>query len=198
MNGRTTVEQQNKISTSAILHFIPWNSNLVSTPCRLVFDASQVTSTGKNLNNLLVKGRNNMNKLVEIATRWQIGEYAFHIDVCKMYNIIKLVEEHWCYQLYLWQKDLDLEQEPKLKVIKTLIYGVKSSGNQAEKGLRETGNLSMDKYPWVNEIIQLDIFVDDWMSGEHSMNLIHETTDNLKVVLSKGGFGLMGFTFFGI
>ena len=35
------------------------------------------------------------------------------------------------------------------------------------------------------------------MSGEHSMNLVHETTDNLKVVLSKGGFGLKGFTFSG-
>ena len=51
-------------------------------------------------------------------------------------------------------------------------------GDQAEKGLRETGNLSRDKYPRVNEIIQRDIYVDDCMSGEHSMNLIHETTDN--------------------
>ena len=98
-------KQQNKINSSPIMHFIPshavWNANSISTPCRLVFDASQATSTGLSLNNLVAKGRNNMTKLVEIVIRWLIRRYAFHTDIQKMYNTIRLDEEHWCYQLYV-------------------------------------------------------------------------------------------------
>ena len=78
-----------------------------------------------------------------------------------MYNTIRLAEEHWYYQLYLWQDNLDQDEPPRDKVIKTLIYGVKSSGNQAERGIRETGNLLKNDYPRQNEIINSDIYVDD-------------------------------------
>ena len=55
-----------------------------------MFDASQVTSTGFSLNDIIAKGRNNMNKLVEIVLRWCINKVAFHTDIQKMYNSIKL------------------------------------------------------------------------------------------------------------
>ena len=99
---RLTDEQKLIISGSSIKHFIPWravwNGNSVSTPCRLVFDASQKTNNEYSLNSLLAKGRKNMNKLVEIVIRWMINKHAFHTDIQKMYNSIKLKEEHWCYQ----------------------------------------------------------------------------------------------------
>ena len=186
---------------SQIKHFIPWravwNNNSVTTPCRLVFDASQATSSGYSLNDLLAKGRNNMNKLVEICVRWLIHKYAFHTDIQKMYNTVKLIEEDWCYQLYLWNEELSLSKEPKIKAIKTLIYGVKSSGNQAESGLRKTAELQSKEYPKCNEIVQRDIYVDDCMSGENTLEAVHSCTDNLKVVLNKGGFCLKGLTFSG-
>ena len=53
-----------------------------------------------------------------------------------MYNRIKLNKEHWCYQLYLWENNLNPTEKPKWKVIRTLIYGVKSSGNQADVRLQ--------------------------------------------------------------
>ena len=47
--------------------------------------------------------------------------------------------------------------------MKTLIYGVKSSGNQAERerGLWETPRLLAEEYPKVNQIVQNDIYADD-------------------------------------
>ena len=42
------------------------------------------------------------------------------------------------------------------KVIKTLIYGVKSSGNQSERGLRETARMHVLGIPEVNHIVQND------------------------------------------
>ena len=113
-----------------------------------------------------------------------------------MYNTISLNEDHWYYQLYLWNNDLNQEREPKVKVIKTVIYGVKSSGNHAERGIRETGNLMKEDYPRQNEMIH-DIYVHNFMSDEDRYDAVCETTDDLKVVLNNGGFDLKGFTFSG-
>ena len=48
-----TTSQKEAIENSSIQYFIPWpavwNPNSLSTPCRLVFDASQVTTSGCSL-----------------------------------------------------------------------------------------------------------------------------------------------------
>jgi hypothetical protein len=49
-----TKDQQKMLEDHPIKYFIPWRavwkSNSVSTPCRIVFDASQATSSGLSLN----------------------------------------------------------------------------------------------------------------------------------------------------
>jgi len=161
-----------------IRHFIPWRAvwkpGSVSTPCRIVFDASSPTPTGYSLNDILAKGRNNLNRLQEIAIRWMIHRAAFTTDISKMYNTVKLREDHWCYQRYIWQKDLNPDEIPEEKVIKTLIYGIRSSGNQAEHALREVARLSSDSMPEASKIILNDIYVDDCVSGEDSTKLAHQ------------------------
>ena len=187
-----SIDMQNKLSNNPIKNFIPWRvvwkETSLTTPCRLVFDASQVTSTGFSLNDIIAKGRNNMNKLVEIVLRWCINKVAFHTDIQKMYNSIKLNEEHWCLQRYIWQEDLDQTKIPEEKVIKTLIYGVKSSGNQAEFGLRETAKLFQEEFPRVTDIVSNDIYVDDCISGENSESKAIKSAEDLETVLNRGSF----------
>ena len=96
--------------------------------------------------------------------------------------------------MYLWENNLNATEKPEWKVIKTLIYGIKSSGNQAERGLRQTAELQKATYPHENEVIKNDIYVDDCLSGENSLNQVYETTDNIKLLLNKGGFNLKGIT----
>ena len=81
-------------------------------------------------------------------------------------NTIHLDKDEWCYQRYLWQTDLNPSEPPQDKVIKTLIYGVRSSGNQAEQGLRKIAKLSKYQRPKACEAIEDDIYVDDCMSGK--------------------------------
>ncbi|XP_066921417.1 uncharacterized protein [Clytia hemisphaerica] len=114
-----------------------------------------------------------------------------------MYNSIKLDLCHWGLQRYLWQDSLDPSKTPEEKIIKTLIYGVESSGNQAERGLRETARLLKDEYPEVFQIISNDIYVDDCLSGSTSITKVKSIADNLEVAINHGGFGLKGFTFSG-
>ena len=194
-------EQQDMLQSSKIQNYIPWRvvwkESSLTTPCRIVFYASQQTSTGFSLNDILPKGRNTMNKLVEIIIRWTMHRIGFHTDVKKMYNSLKLTEDHWCLQRYIWQSNLDPAVIPEEKVIKTLIYGVTSSGNQAECAIRDTGFKQRQKYPDVYRIIKEDFFVDDGISGEESKMKAFQRADELDVVLRKGGFGLKGFTFTG-
>ncbi|XP_066913677.1 uncharacterized protein [Clytia hemisphaerica] len=112
-----------------------------------------------------------------------------------MYNSVRLREHHWCLQRYIWGENLDQKKIPKEKVIKTLIYGVKSSGNQSERALRETGQLSSQDYPEVASIIMKDIYVDDCLSGEKSMQMATQRADELEIVVNRGGFSLKGITF---
>ena len=130
-------EQRKKILNSKVKYNIPWrpvwNIDSMSTKCRLVFDASYSHKGEYSLNSLLVKGRNSMNRLVEVFIRWLIRRYAYHTDITKMYPSIGLKDDFWCYQLYNWDDELSLDREPRTKVIKTEIYGVKASGNSAER-----------------------------------------------------------------
>ena len=192
--------EKEAILASPVKYFLPWrvvwNLNSVTTTCRLVFDATMATNNSYSLNDLLAKGTNNMNKLVELLIRWSIKKYAFHIDIQKMYNAINLDQSHWCYQLYLWDDEFSLEN-PVWKVIKTLIYGVRPSGNLAECALRKTGRHSESNYKRASEIVQKDVLVDDCISGEESEENRRKVTDELKVVLRKGGFNLKGITYSG-
>ena len=60
-----------------------------------------------------------------------------------------------------------------------------------------TAELVKHEYPCENEIIRKGIYVDDCLSGEKSWNKVRITTDNLNIVLNKGGFCLKGLTFSG-
>ena len=190
------IETQAKLQNSTLHHHIPWRAvwkgNSISTPCRIVFDASQPTSTGYSLNDILAKGTNNLNKLQEILLKWTIQPVAIATDIKKMYNTVKLEEDHWTYQRYLWHPNLEPGQEPEEKVIKTLIYGVKSSGNQSEYALRKVAEMSKEEFPEVNDIIHKEIYVDDCLTGEINHQQAQARSDELEVVLNRGGFQVKG------
>ena len=184
-------EEEKGLIEGKLQNFIPWrvcwNEHSESTSCLLVFDASQSTAGGCSFNGLLAKGTNSMNSLLAIVIRWTVNPYAFHCDIKSFYNRVLLKSEYWRYQLYLWLEDLDVERPPRRKVIKTLIYGVRSSGSLAEKGLRLTAEKTQHLYPRAHDVIMKDIYVDDCMSGEFSADERARTTDELKVALEKGG-----------
>ena len=128
-------EDKAMILCSDVKYFIPWravwNEKSLSTDCRLIFDESQGTKRGCSLNGLLAKDPNVTNNLIGIVIRWITCKHAFHTDISKMYNAVRLDKTHWRYQLYLWNDDLTEGVKPLWKVIKTLIYGVRPSGNLA-------------------------------------------------------------------
>ena len=188
------------ILNSPVRYVIPWliaYSKSITTPVRTVFNASAKTPSGYSLNDILPKGTNNMNNLVEILLRWFIKAYGYHTDVRKMYNSVRMNKQFWRYQLYWWSKTLKEGEAPMLKVIMTVIYGVVSSGNQAERALRLISELTADDYPLAYDIVHNDVYVDDCVSGELTEEDRNQATDQLQLSLEQGGFTLKGFTFSG-
>ena len=71
-----------------------------------------------------------MNKPVKIMILRSKNRIDLYTDIKKMYNTVQLSQEDWHQQRYIWQKYLDKSKlHEKRKIIKTLIYGVKSSSN---------------------------------------------------------------------
>ena len=190
-------EEKAMIFSTNVQYHIPWravhNENSVSTPTRLVFDATQSTKGGCGLNTLLAKGSNSLNKLVEIMIRWITHTHAYHTDVSKMYNRVVLEPEFWKYQLYFWNEGLLVDVMPRLKVIKTVIYGVRPSGNLAQCALRRTAKECAGDFPKALKPIIDDTYMDDCISGTEGPEMTRLTMDEIQCAVSKGGFSLKGF-----
>ena len=186
------------IDRSPVKYFIPWRpvykEDSISTPCRMAFDASMSSKGALSLNGILAKGSNSLNSLQAITIRWATYPHAFHSDVQKMYNKVRLDSSHWCYQLYLFSKDLDVGDIPEWKVIKTLIYGVRPSGSLAECALRRTVELCKDTYPLAYNPVMYDTYMDDCASGTINSSESSRTMDEIQIALGTGGFTLKGFT----
>lgn len=194
-------ENQKFLNTNPIQNYFPWRiawkPNSPTTPCRPVFDASMSTQSGFGLNDIIPKGINNLNKLLEMFLRFRIHVVAFHNDINKMYNGLKLLEAYWVLQRYLFHPNLDPELEPLQKVIMTAIYGVKSSGNQAGIALRKLAEKFKIQFPKAYEVITKDHFVDDCLSGASSIQKAYVLMDQIQLILGYGGFTLKEFTISG-
>ena len=168
--------------------------NSITSPSQVVFDGLQPTDSSYNLKDLVPKGINMLNKLVEIFIRWQVFPEAFHCDIQKIYSVIRLSEEYWWCQRYLFQKDLDSKVPPEEKIIKTMIYDIRSSGNQAQCALRKVAEIFKDKYSDVHQIILKLMYMNDCMVGDKDKEEPNKRQDDLQMVLGCGGFNLKGFT----
>ena len=195
-----TPEQQKMINGSPYKYVFPWrpvyNQNSLTTPARLTFDGGDKTSTGYSLNDILPKGINQINSLVELIVAWRNGLFAMASDIEQMYNGIKLEEKHWPLQLYYWDNELKLNADPEIKVIKTATYGVRSSGNQAIVGLKKVAEYSKNEYPEAHHTLTKEIYIDDVLPKPKStLDECFKLADELNVVVERGGLKLKSFAF---
>ena len=153
-------------------YFLPWrhvHSGSLSTPCRLVFDASSRTKTGHSLNCILAKGSNTLASLLHLLIRFRIGGAAFTADVSMAYNAIEIEPEYFKFQKYLWSESLTTEGLIEVMVVLTLIYGVRSSGNLTIEGFRETAKVaaSVPKLEATGgpKCVEEDMYLDDALSA---------------------------------
>ena len=182
-------------------YFIPWrtvyNEGSLSTPCRMVFDASSKTPGGESLNGVLAKGQNRLAKLQHLLIRFRLGSEAVTADISMAYNGTKLKPEHLKFQKYLWKEDLDPEKETKIMAVTTLIYGVKPSGQQCQVSIEKLADYHLEQEDCQDGALALkqDTYVDDIITGQESVEKCIKVAEQVTTVLGKGSMAVKAFTF---
>ena len=164
-------EMKNLMLAKPVQNYIEWRvvfKNSLSTPCRLVFDASSKTPTsqdgktgGRCLNDLLMKGRVVTLDLVKMMLRFELLPFALLGDLMQFYCSVKLKPENWNLQRMVFRPDLDLSKELIEAVITTLIFGVKSSSAQTEAAILKLANLVEKENVELADLLRNGRFVDD-------------------------------------
>ena len=185
-------------------YVIPWSCvskpESVSTPYRIVFNASHKTKSGESLNSILAKGSNRLPQIFQLLVKFASDRYAFTADVSMAYNSVKLAPEHYKFQQYLWHPTLDPDEETVLMVIKTLIYGVKSSGNLTQAGFEKAACLALQTRPDLAagaHVILENTYVDDTVAAAPTKKTCRETAAAMQEVLAAANVVIKDFTFSG-
>ncbi|XP_050339525.1 uncharacterized protein LOC126765898 [Bactrocera neohumeralis] len=159
-----------------------------TTKLRVVFDASCKTDKNVSLNSIMHSGPKLQEDLFNILLRFRKHRYVFTADIEKMFRQIWIRPEDEKYQLIYW-RDEDNEIL-RTYTLKTVTYGTAAAPYLAVKCLQKIAELERNDYPEVAEIINVDFYMDDLMTGGDNLDDVKLIQDNIKIILRKYGFNL--------
>ena len=177
-----------------------WKENSLSTPCRIVFDASARTPGGLSLNCTLAKGQNRLNSLVNILMRFRCKPAAFSTDIRLAYNQISLDPNHLKFHKFLWKESLLDESPVELYVVMTMIYGVKPVGNSLVAGFSKLSSHVETNFPEHApgaDALRNSTYVDDVAHSDDSPLTSKKTAESLNFTLGLANIQVKGYAFSG-
>ena len=183
-----------------VTYTIPWRiryKESKSTPCRLVYDGSSRTPNNHSLNEILASGSNRLANLFKILLSFRSKIHALTGDIATAYNGIKLEKDYYRYQLFLWQDGLIDLNPVEVWVIKTLIYGVKCSGNITIEGIAALSDCIVEKHPDVSDgakALKEDSYMDDILTGGKTVKDIDKIEKDIGFILGEGSMNVKCFT----
>ena len=181
------VKIQREILNATTRHYYPWRAvwkgSSITTPCRVVVDP-----LSSRLNIHLAKGVNTLQNLQQLLLDFRTHKHTSTFDIQKFYNALYIEEEHLCFQLFLWVEDLDPEGDVIIMVFSRAMYGVVSTGNQAETAIRRGAVHYQIEKPLGAQCILTHIYVDDGSIGADTEAEVDETLEEVEYILRKMGF----------
>ena len=143
----------------------------VSTKCRIVFDASAKTKSGKSLNDCLLPGPPLQQKITAVELRFRQRPVALIGDCKKMFLQVQVDPKDRPFLRFLWVDPQDPTAKLRVFQFKTLIFGATDSPFQAiscfqrlVKDRKDLGNMNrLDER--VCDTIVRDTYVDDITTG---------------------------------
>ena len=169
-----------------------------STPVRVVTNSS--FKNGKySLNDILPKGPNSLNDMLEVTVRFRAYEKALAFDLAKAYNTMKtgLTERH--VRRLIWRFD---ENSPWTDfAIDKVHYGDRPAACQLECCKEEIAKAGKDIDPEASKKLIEDVYVDDGMTGGNESTIERmvgekvngDYTGTLSQILAIGGFKIKEF-----
>lgn len=162
-------------------HYLPHHcvfKDSTTTKIRVVFNASQVTSNKKCLNEQMALGPLMQDNLLSILLRWRKHKIVFCADIDSQTHL----------QRILWR---EAPHEPiKEYELTTVTYGTANAPFLAIRTLYQLAFDGYENYPKASEIVKNDFYVDDSVSGADSVEEALEIYKQLRQLMSSASFNL--------
>lgn len=159
-----------------------------STKTRVVFNASSKSSNGVSLNDTLLIGPTIQYDVIDKINRFRIRKYAFICDVTKMYRQIKMSEDDWQYQRFVWR---DNEDDPIQEFsLSTVVFGEASAPFSAIRTVQQIATDYQESYPLAAEILLDNSYVDDLHQNKDTIKEAIDSRDELTYVMRSAGMEL--------
>ncbi|XP_059224007.1 uncharacterized protein LOC131997304 [Stomoxys calcitrans] len=163
-----------------------------STKVRVVFNASKKTSTGVSLNDILHTGPILQNDLMNVILRWRFFKYVFNGDIQKMYRQIYVHKDDREFQRVLFRNShTEAVQDYRLK---TVTFGINCAPYLAIRTLLQLSEDGKSTHPMASSVLKDQIYVDDILSGGHSLTEAKAYLLELIDLLNSSGFPLKKMT----
>ena len=197
-------EERRNMLSKPVQHYLPWRlawkSSSVSSPCRVVMDASSKTrampdgSGGHCLNNLTVKGKVSTLDLLSMVLRFMVGSQACCGDLKQFYTSIGLHSSQWNLQRILWKEDMAIDSEVLELVIISLIFGVRSVSALSETAVLRLAADVSKSLPRLEGMLKRSRFVDDLAHSEAKKEIIMELIQEADKLFESVGLTCKGWS----
>ncbi|XP_036346150.1 uncharacterized protein LOC118755421 [Rhagoletis pomonella] len=197
LNHMEVVESYEKITKGKYTSFyLPHHAVIkpekLTTKVRVVFNASKCTSSGNSLNDVLYTGPTLQPDLMLLILNWRMFKYVFNGDVEKMYRQILVHKNDQDFQRIIFRNSPSSPiRDYKLK---TVTFGVNCAPFLAIRTLHELANDIKEKLPLATPVLKTQTYVDDILSGSHSLPQACESLSQVIQALNSAGFPLKKIT----
>ena len=163
-----------------------------STKVRVVFNASKKTNSGFSLNDVLYQGPALQSDVMQVVLSWRYYKYVFTGDIEKMFRQIVMHEADRSYQQILFRNEAD--SFVKTFQMKTVTFGVNCAPFLAIRTLQQLSEDCKHTFPLASMILKNETYVDDILSGGHSLEEARSKQSQIKQALNSAGFPLRKIT----
>ncbi|GBN75838.1 hypothetical protein AVEN_78893-1, partial [Araneus ventricosus] len=159
-----------------------------TTPLRVVYNASALTSSGKSLNCIQFNGGTIQDDLLSIMLRFRKHKFAFVADIKKMYRMI-LIDPNQRDLLRILFKE---EVNDPIKVYKlcTVTYGTTSAPFLATRTVQQLSKDEGKDFPLASSVLLQDVYMDDVLTGEDNQIKAKDMQQQLISLFDRGGMEL--------
>ncbi|XP_058810352.1 uncharacterized protein LOC131675399 [Phymastichus coffea] len=180
--------QENRSTVYYVPHHGIWQRSDSGPKLRVVFNASRATSSGISLIDTLHAGPKLQEHISTILTRWRRHRYVFCADVQKMFRQVLIDDRDIYLQRIVWSPTACLPLQHY--ALRTVTYGTACAPYLALRTMKQLSDDEGEKFPLAREVLQQDLYIDDFLSGGHDLDTTRNIRDQLIGLLAAGGFHL--------
>ncbi|XP_062538696.1 uncharacterized protein LOC134206972 [Armigeres subalbatus] len=182
------VNDESQLEGYYLPHHYVLKPSSTTTRLRVVFDGSAESSTGVSINHTQLTGPTVQNDLISIVSNFRVYKYGITADIPKMYRQVEVHSNDRRYQKILNRFSND--QPLQTYVLRTVTYGLASSPFLATMTLRQLAIDEGQQFPLAAIAVEKSFYIDDVLTGAHTLEEALELKDQIIRLLQKGGFSV--------